>query len=221
MDDLHVVGCDQDRGAEAGDVLEQRRDLPGGLLVQVAGRLVGDQQRRLADHRPRDGHPLLLPSRELVGIVLGAVVEADCVQCVHRPLLGLLVGDPEVGHLEREGHVLRGGQPGQEFEVLEDHADLAPELGQPLGRERVGGQTIDPHLTACWLDLPVDQSQQGRLSRAARADEERQLARQQPKEAVVQSHHLPVDAVDAHEFHKGGQLREGNVPRALSCCRMS
>ena len=46
-DDLDVVGGDQHRGAEGGDVLEQVHDLPGRFHVEVAGRLVGDQDRRL------------------------------------------------------------------------------------------------------------------------------------------------------------------------------
>jgi hypothetical protein len=54
------VGRHQHRRAESRDVLEQVHDLPGGLQVEVSRRLVRDQERRLADHRPGHRDPLLL-----------------------------------------------------------------------------------------------------------------------------------------------------------------
>ena len=52
----------------------------GGVAVQVAGRLVGEQQGGLGDQRPGHRDALLLAAGELVGLVLGAVGEADRVQ---------------------------------------------------------------------------------------------------------------------------------------------
>ena len=45
--------------------------------VEVAGRLVGEQQPRARDERPRDRDPLHLAAGELVGVRRGAVGEAD------------------------------------------------------------------------------------------------------------------------------------------------
>ena len=42
-------------------VLENPGDLPGGVCVQVAGGLIREDDRRLGDQSPGDGHPLLLP----------------------------------------------------------------------------------------------------------------------------------------------------------------
>ena len=39
---------------------EQRHDLGAGLRIEVAGRLVGEQDRRVVDQRPRDRHALAL-----------------------------------------------------------------------------------------------------------------------------------------------------------------
>src|SRR5450759_3613829 len=64
--DLDVVSRDEHGGAEGGDVGEEIHHLPGRFKVEVAGRLVGDQKRRLRDHRPRHSDALLLPARELV-----------------------------------------------------------------------------------------------------------------------------------------------------------
>ena len=50
------------------------------LAVQVAGRLVGQQQRRRGDQRPGHRDPLLLAAGELVRLVAGPVGQADQVQ---------------------------------------------------------------------------------------------------------------------------------------------
>ena len=57
--------------------VEQRQHLGGGGAVEVAGRLVGQEQRRLGDQRPGHRDPLLLAAGELVGLVVGPVGEAD------------------------------------------------------------------------------------------------------------------------------------------------
>ena len=55
-----VVGCDHHRGAQPVQLLEQLHQPLGLHIVQVAGRFIGQQQARAADHRARDRHPLLL-----------------------------------------------------------------------------------------------------------------------------------------------------------------
>ena len=47
--------------------LEQRHDLEAGLGLEVAGRLVGQQDRRVVHERARDGDALALSARQLVG----------------------------------------------------------------------------------------------------------------------------------------------------------
>ena len=50
------------------ELLEERHDLDAGLRVEVAGRLVGEDDLRLADQRARDRDALLLAARELAGV---------------------------------------------------------------------------------------------------------------------------------------------------------
>ena len=76
-----VVGDeDQREPALAPQGVEQGDDLVPGVLVQVPGRLVGEQHPGLLDQGAGDRHPLLLPAGQLAGQVLGAVAEPDAVQ---------------------------------------------------------------------------------------------------------------------------------------------
>ena len=67
------------RGHDRGDSLavrdaaDQPHDLAGGLQVKLAGRLVGEQQPRVVRQRPRDRHPLLLATGQLIRALDGAV----------------------------------------------------------------------------------------------------------------------------------------------------
>ena len=70
VDHRHVVGGDHDRRAGAVDAVEQLHDPDRGLGIEVAGRLVGQQQRRVVDERARDRDALLLAAGELVGVVV-------------------------------------------------------------------------------------------------------------------------------------------------------
>ena len=63
--DALVVGDHDDRGAGGVQLLEQVEDgLPGGL-VEVAGGLVGQHDRRSPDQGAGDRDPLPLPARDL------------------------------------------------------------------------------------------------------------------------------------------------------------
>src|SRR5688500_9866743 len=58
--DVRFVGHQDDRIAGFGEPLKQRHDFRAGLRVEIAGRLVGQQQRWIVDQRPGDGDALTL-----------------------------------------------------------------------------------------------------------------------------------------------------------------
>src|SRR5438874_12824747 len=60
VDHLAVVRDHQDRCPGAVDAVEQLHDPDGRVGVEVAGRLVADEQRRMVDERARDRNALLL-----------------------------------------------------------------------------------------------------------------------------------------------------------------
>ena len=63
---LRIMGHHDDGLAELSmQRLKQRQDLIGRRSVEIAGRLIADQQARIGNQRPRDGDPLLLATGEL------------------------------------------------------------------------------------------------------------------------------------------------------------
>ena len=124
------------------------------------GSAIRNWARNLGSTAPALGSmTLLLPARQLVGVVLGPVVEADRVEGVEGAIVGFVVRDPQVRYLEGESHVLHRGEARQQLEVLEDDADLAAQLGKPLRGQVVGRQAVDPDLALRRPDFPVDQSE--------------------------------------------------------------
>ena len=73
-----VVGDDHDGLPVVVDAAAQQLEhLGAGPGVEVAGRLVGEDDPRPADQRAGDRHPLLLAAGELLGLVVEPVPEAD------------------------------------------------------------------------------------------------------------------------------------------------
>jgi hypothetical protein len=65
--------------------LQQLQDVAAGGRVQVAGRLVGKQDRGIVGEGAGDGNALLLAAGQLRGIVVPAVGQADLLEQLLRP----------------------------------------------------------------------------------------------------------------------------------------
>jgi hypothetical protein len=81
--------------------------------------LVGSHGQRAGDR-----HPLLLSTRELRGVDVSLVGEADAAQVLEGDTGGFLLAALENAPLG-DGEVLQRRQMGKQVEGLEDHADLA------------------------------------------------------------------------------------------------
>jgi hypothetical protein len=152
---------------------QQLEDLAAGLGVEVAGRLVGEDDGRLRDESAGDRHALLLAAGELGGPVHPPVLEPDRLDELLEPdLVDLLAGDRQ-----RQDDVLLGRQHGQQVEELEDEADVLaakPRQGRVVeaGDFRAG----DRHAAAGRPIEPREDVHQGRLARAGRPHHGGQLA---------------------------------------------
>ena len=94
---------------------------PPVLAVEVAGRLVGEDDRRLADQRPRHRHPLALAAGELGGAVALAVGEADPGQ--RRGGAAAALAGRHAGVEQPVGDVVDHRRRLEQEELLEDEAD--------------------------------------------------------------------------------------------------
>ena len=71
---------DQDGRAVVVKIPEEVHDRLAGVRVEIARRLVGEDDRWAVDERPRDGHPLLLSARQFRRPVLEAVPKPDAFE---------------------------------------------------------------------------------------------------------------------------------------------
>ena len=145
------------------------------LRVQVAGRLVGQQQLRLAGQRARDRHALLLPARELAGQVPHARGQPQLGQRLLDALLAL--GGRHAAVAQRHVDVVEHVQVGDQVEALEDEADLL--VAQP--RQALVGQpahvlAVQPVLALVEVVQQARHRQERRLARARRPHDGHELA---------------------------------------------
>ena len=92
----------------------------GVLAVEVAGRLVGPDDRRVVHERARDRDALALTARELVRDVVAALAEPDELERLHARAAGFLGRDAR--DQQRQLDVLDGGEHRQQVVELEDEA---------------------------------------------------------------------------------------------------
>ena len=77
---LGIVRHQDDRDPFGIEGLEHLQDFDTGVRIQVAGGLVGQEQRRTVHQRPRNSHPLLLSAGHLRRLVVQPVAQPDPVQ---------------------------------------------------------------------------------------------------------------------------------------------
>ncbi len=160
--DARVVGHEHDRQpALAAGLGQEVEDLGAGLGVQVARRLVGEDQGWVVGERTHDGGALLLAAAELVGPVVDPVPEAHLLEERAPPRQRVVAG--HAVEEEREGRVLGRREGGEEVEELEHEAQVAPaESGQ--GVVRHGAQV---------LAQDADRARGGEVERANHVEERR------------------------------------------------
>src|SRR5258708_9620891 len=90
-----IVGGEESGKARVAHDVDQRRGYAlGGVLIEIARRLVAEQDARLVGEGADDCDALLLPAREPRRPVALARGEANEVKKGTRPLLGLPPPDP-------------------------------------------------------------------------------------------------------------------------------
>src|SRR5215472_14063144 len=118
------VMSDQDEGRAAlAMVGKQQVDDPlPGRLVEVSGRLIGDQNRRLGGERPGQRHALLFAARKLGRIMIAAFAQAHGIELAG----GTIEGVRTAAELESDRDVFQRRHGGDQMKGLKHDADVSP-----------------------------------------------------------------------------------------------
>ena len=188
LDQHLVVGGDHDGRAELVQFLEQVEQAHADPVIDVAGRLVGQQEAGTRDDGAGDGDALLLSARQGGRLVVEVVAKADPAQqfgdmLAHLTFLG--ARDPQ-GQCD----VVQRRQVVEQPEVLEHDADPPPQRRQfrPLQRCHVMAEHGDE--AARRAVGKVHEAKQRRLAGAAGAGQEMERPRFQC-EADIAQHFRP------------------------------
>ena len=144
----------------------------------------------MIDEGASDTDALLLAAADLTGQAVHLVVEAHQVEG-----LGHLAADAAAvlaHHFQGVSDVLVHSLVGQQLEVLEHAADIAPQHGHPAAREV--GHVAPGHQDAALggLKLLEDHADEGGLARAGRPDHEHELALGDVERHLFHADHVAV-----------------------------
>ena len=106
------------------ELLKHAHHLDGGLAVEVAGRLVREEDLGVVGQGAGDGDALLLAAGKLVWMMAGAVAEAHQIECA-RGMFALFPGMNAVTVVKhRHFDVLQRRRARKQVETLKDETDL-------------------------------------------------------------------------------------------------
>ena len=177
---VHVVGGEEDGLAEVAQGGDRLPGLAPRLRVEAGGRLVEEEQLRIADQRHADVEAALLPAGELAGARVRLALEADRVDhLLDRSRPAVVAGEQR----ERLGD----GQVGVEAAALQDDPDpLAPGAAGRAADPRRGPSTSP----AVAIAVSLEDLDRGRLAGAVGPEEGEDLPR--PHLEVDPAHGLDV-----------------------------
>jgi hypothetical protein len=155
----------QCRACVAAQIQQQIDHLLARILVQVAGRLIGEQDFRPGREGAGDSRSLLLTAGELPRIVARAPRETDTPEGLEADASGIC----HTVQLQGQKHVFQCGQGGQELEVLEHEPYAALAQGRTaVFVESAQALPTQPDLTAARSIQAREKTEQGRLARSGR-----------------------------------------------------
>lgn len=191
-----------DRGTAAVGLQEKTEDLLRGGRIQIARRLVCQDETGATGESPRHGHPLLLPSRQSLNAMARLVPQAHLRQSLVRPSPDLSGGQTE--DPKTKGHVVQSRAALHQAEILEygpqytaqalkrlaatvrkvttarraATAPLAATTRRAATEWRAGTErvAVDPQLSVAGSLLPQQQAEEGGLTRPTFPQQEYELS---------------------------------------------
>ena len=167
------------------DLLQDFHHLHTGIAVQRAGRLVRQNDVRVIDQRPRDGHPLHLPAGELIRLFIHMLFKTDLPQRLLGPPFSLPSGD--AGDRQRKLHVGPHALMHDQIVALEHEADGVVAVGVPVPvAEAACGDAVDDQIPGVIAVKAADDIQQRGLSGSGRAEDRDKLVVPETEAHAVQ-----------------------------------
>ena len=185
---------DHDRGTAAHEHFETLHDCGLALRVETCGRLVQDEDRRIAQDGARNRDPLPLPTGDpraalpehrlvAAGQHLDEVVRGGGLRRLHDLL---------ARRVDAVGDVV-GDRPGEEHALLQDEPDLATHPAQPALADVA---TVDQHRAVERVVEAGDQSRERRLACARASDHRDVLSGRNQQREIAHVRLLGVVAED-------------------------
>ena len=128
VNEVNIVGGHHHRRAFLAGCLQERDDARCRLGVEVARRLIGNDDLRFVEQGAGDGDTLLLATREFARHLLGLVAHADLCKHLDDAAVYLLIVGPSRG-LQDKTEVAIDGAVVEQLEVLKDDAHLLAKGG--------------------------------------------------------------------------------------------
>ena len=122
------MGDEDNRATFLMEALENLHDFFRRFRVEVACRLVRDDNMQIVDQRPRNRDTLPLAAGKLVRLMLGSVAESYRIKDFFR--LFLAFPAPDAGINQRKRNIVRRADARKQIEILENKTDT------PIPRDR-------------------------------------------------------------------------------------
>ena len=207
---------DDGGGPEFGiDALQRFQHPHTGGRIKGAGRLVAQHHHRALGNGARNGHALLLATRELRREMIQPLAQSHhCQGLIGRHRVGCNIGN--------DGNVFARRQAGNQVVELEYKAHmLAPEARQPSVSGMRQVFAVVPDMTAAGHVQPAQNIEQGRFPTARRPKQNNELPCAQLQIDASQGVHLDI----AHAVNLRQALRPKDricvLFRHAICVRMS
>ena len=140
--------------------VHQGHDLVSGLRVQVAGWLIGQNNRWPIHQRSRNRHSLALAAGKLVGLVMHAGFHAHRGQSFSRPLAPLLGRHARVN--QRQFDVVQRSRSRQQIEGLKHKSNFSIANARQLIIIQLADQlSVEPVIAFAGRIQAADQVHQG------------------------------------------------------------
>ena len=196
--DERIVRHDDDCSALLVQLTEQVEHDLLIPLIEIAGRLVGENQLRVVDERAGDAHALLLTAGQLAGQVMRTLLQPHSFQRFHR----LLLIDYRMVVL-RHHHVLHRRQMRHEVKLLEHESDhVLAHIGELAGVQILQPAAFEHDGTLRRRIHAADHVHQRGFAGTGRADNRQPLPLRNGQTQVVDGVQIAVNLGNVVEFQQ-------------------